>query len=106
MGKGKLLDEVRRQCRLRHLSYSTEKAYVGWIRRYVRFHELTHPENLGDDAIEQFLPHLATERNVSASTQNQALAAMLFLYQDVLRREWAHLYRLAEAVGSEPAYGQ
>ena len=91
MAKGKLLEEVRRRCRLRQLSYSTEKAYVGWIRRYVLFHERTHPEHLGDVAIEQFLSYLATERNVSASKQNQALAAMLFLYQDVLGRERNHL---------------
>ncbi len=82
----KLLDQVRQKIRLRHYSYRTEEAYTAWIKRYVRFHDLTHPRELGDDAIEEFLSHLATIRRVSASTQNQALAALLFLYQQVLGR--------------------
>lgn len=87
MGKPKLIEEVRRKIRLRHYSYRTEEAFVGWIRQYIRFQEMTHPRVLGDDAIEQFLSHLATTRGISASTQNQALAALLFLYQHVLGQQ-------------------
>lgn len=80
----RLLTRVRHVCRVRHLSYATEKAYVGWIIRFVRFHGLRHPDALGAAHVEAFLTHLAVERGVAASTQNQALAAVLFLYRDVL----------------------
>lgn len=83
----RLLDQVREKIRLKHYSYRTEQAYTAWIKRYVHFHTLTHPQDLGDDAIEEFLSHLATRRHVSASTQNQALAALLFLYHHVLGRD-------------------
>ena len=86
-----LVDEVRKKIRLRHYSYRTEQAYVAWVKRYVRFHKLTHPNNLGDDAIEEFLAYLATTRGVSASTQNQALAALLSLYQHVLGKSTQQL---------------
>ncbi|HLT47404.1 MAG TPA: integron integrase [Rubricoccaceae bacterium] len=82
----KLLDRVREACRLRHLSYRTEQAYVRWIVRYVRFHGLRHPGTLGEEDVGRFLSHLAVEGRISASTQNQALAALLFLYRDVLKR--------------------
>ncbi len=81
----KLLDEVRTAVRLRHLSWHTEKVYVRWIERFVRFHDMRHPRSLGPDAIRAFLAYLATERSVAGSTQNQALCALLFLYRDVLK---------------------
>ena len=75
----RLLDQVRDHIRIRHLSMSTEEAYCGWIRRYILFHEKKHPKEMGKQEIEVFLSHLAMERNVSASTQNQAFNALLFL---------------------------
>jgi integron integrase len=83
--KGKLLDRVRDAIRVRHYSIRTEEAYVGWIRRYIKFHNLRHPEEMGEGELMSFLTHLAVEGNVTPSTQSQALSALLFLYQDVLR---------------------
>jgi len=83
----KLLDQVRHATRVKHLSSRTEKAYVYWVERYIRFHGIRHPNTMGTPEVEQFLTHLAVERNVSASTQNQALGALLFLYRDVLQIE-------------------
>ena len=85
----RLLDRVRTACRLRHLSYETEKAYAGWIRRYCLFHKDSggrpqHPAALNVSHVVSFLSHLATEKRVSASTQNQALYALRFLYDAVL----------------------
>jgi len=80
----KLLDRVRHAIRTRHYSPRTEEAYVHWIRRYIVFHEKKHPSTLGAPDISRFLTWLAVERHVSASTQNQALSAVLFLYKDVL----------------------
>jgi integrase len=86
----KSLDRLRTQIRLRHFSLRTEEAYAGWVRRYIVFHGKRHPDQLGEDEIRAFLSFLAEERNVSASTQNQALAALMFLYREVLGRplEW------------------
>ena len=80
----KLLDRVRAALRTRHYSPSTERAYVEWVRRYVRFHGLRHPAQMGEPELTAFLSHLACRERVSASTQNQALAALLFLYREVL----------------------
>lgn len=80
----KLLQRLRREIRLRHYSRRTEEAYTWWIRRYVQFNDYRHPEQLGVPAVRAFLTDLATTHNVSASTQNQARAAILFLYRDVL----------------------
>ena len=80
----RLLDRVRAALRARHYSYRTEQAYVGWIRRFILFNGKRHPKDMGDVEINTFLSHLATEGHVAASTQNQALSALLFLYQDVL----------------------
>ncbi len=80
-----LLDETRAVMRVRHYSYKTEKIYIYWMKHYFRFHGLQHPKELGAAEIEAFLTHLAVERTVSASTQNQALAAILFLYREVLK---------------------
>src|SRR5678815_249536 len=83
----KLLDQVRDAIRYRHYSFRTEEAYVEWVRRFVLFHDRRHPRDLGGDDVAAFLTHLAVERNVSASTHQQALSALLFLYRDVLELE-------------------
>jgi integron integrase len=80
----KLLDRIRAEIRLRHYSIRTEEAYVDWARRYIRFHDRRHPKEMGAGEVVAFLSHLASERNVSASTQNQAKSALLFLYREVL----------------------
>jgi integron integrase len=80
----KLLDQAREQLRLRHYSYRTEQQYVQWMRRFVIFHQRRHPSGMGGVEVEAFLSDLATTHGVSASTQNQALAALLFLYKYVL----------------------
>lgn len=80
----RLLDRVRNRIRLKHFSRSTESTYVHWIRRYIFFHGARHPEVLGEAEVESFLTHLARNESVSASAQNQALAAILFLYRQVL----------------------
>ncbi len=81
----KLLASVRTAIRLRHYSRRAEEAYIAWIRRFVQYHEMRHPSLLGVGDVERFLSMLAEERHVSASTQNQALSALLFLYREVLR---------------------
>jgi integron integrase len=83
----KLLDQVREAIRLKHYSYRTEQTYLGWIRRYILFHNKRHPKDMGAAEVAAFLTHLAVEGNVSASTQNQALSALLFLYRYVLNQE-------------------
>ena len=80
----RLLDEVRRCIRYRHYSYRTEQAYVEWTRRFVRFHAMRDPREMGGAEVVAFLDHLANERDVAVSTHNQALPALLFLYRDVL----------------------
>ena len=80
----RLLDQVRAALRRKHYSIRTEEAYVSWITRYVRFHQLRHPQELGGAEIEAFLTHLPVDEQVAASTQNQALSALLFLYAQVL----------------------
>src|SRR4051794_26819364 len=80
----KLLDRVRMACRVRHFSRRTEDAYAAWAERFIRFHGIRHPNTMAEPEVNAFLTHLAVERNVAASTQNQALAALLFLYEAVL----------------------
>ncbi|MDD2725497.1 MAG: integron integrase [Methylovulum sp.] len=80
----KLLDQVRDRIRVKHYSISTEKLYVHWIKRFILFHGKRHPAEMGSPEIEMFLTHLAVDGQVSASTQNQALSALLFLYKEVL----------------------
>ena len=87
MAAPKLLDRVRATCRIRHLSLNTEEAYIHWIRRFVLFHDRQHPDVLGETEIRGFLSHLASRENVSPSTQNQALNAIVFLYTRVLRKQ-------------------
>jgi len=83
----KLLDQVRDAIRLKHYSYRTEQAYVGWIKRYICFHDVRHPSEKGAPEVEAFLTHVAVKENVAASTQNQALSALLFLYREVLHQD-------------------
>ena len=87
MAPTKLLDQVRATARLRHLSLRTEKAYVQHIKRFILFHGKKHPREMCENHIRDYLSYLAVERNVSASTQNVALAALLFLYRDVLKQK-------------------
>lgn len=83
-GPPRLLDRVRQQIRVRHYSRRTEASYVNWIKRFILFHGKRHPQDLGAPEVSAFLSSLAIDRNVSANTQNQALAAILFLYKAVL----------------------
>lgn len=75
--KPRLLDQVRDRLRVKHYALRTEEAYVDWIRRYILYHQKKHPSEMGAAEIESFLTHLAVDRKVAASTQNQALAALL-----------------------------
>ncbi len=95
--KPKLLDQVRQAIRTRHYSYMTEKAYVGWIKRFIFFHNKRHPAEMGEAEIAQFLSALAQEKHVSASTQNQALNALLFLYHEVLGKEIGYINGVVRA---------
>ena len=83
----RLLEEVRRRIRVKHYSLRTERVYIAWIRRFILANGKRHPRDLGQPEIESFLSHLAVEGQVSASTQNQALSALLFLYREVLAME-------------------
>jgi len=80
----RLMDQVREVLRFHHYAYNTEKSYVSWILKFIRFHNKKHPKDMGKPEVEAFLSHLAINRNVSASTQNQAFNAIVFLYRQVL----------------------
>ncbi len=89
--KKKLLDIVREKIRVKHYSISTERTYIHWIKHYIFHHNKRHPIEMGKAEIEAFLTHLAVDRKVSPTTQNQAFSAILFLYKEVLgidMREW------------------
>jgi site-specific recombinase XerD len=86
-GKPKLLDQVRDVIRRKHYSFRTEQIYVDWIRRFILFHGKRHPSEMAEGEVTKFLTYLAREGKVAASTQNQALSALLFLYKEVLRQE-------------------
>ena len=101
MKKLRLLDRVRGRIRARHYSLQTEKAYLQWVRRYVEFHDFASPTDLQPADIERFLTMLAVDRKVSASTQNQALAAILFLYKEVLEIELPRLSQIIRAKASQ-----
>ena len=97
----KLLDQVQARLRLKHYSLRTEAAYIGWIRRFILFHKKRHPKEMGKLEVEAFLSHLASAGRVSASTQNQALAACLFLYREVLELELPWLSDVTRAKVSQ-----
>jgi len=99
--KLRLREQVHEVMRFRHYSVRTEEAYWGWIRQFILFHDKKHPREMGDGQVEQFLAHLATEKNVAVSTQNQALNALVFLYAQVLHRPLGQLEPFARP--SRPA---
>ena len=97
----RLLPTLRDALRLRRYSLKTEKAYLHWVRRYIRFHRMRHPKDMGAKEVTAFLNHLASERQVAAATQNQALAALLFLYRQVLETELPWMDDLVRAKTSK-----
>jgi integron integrase len=97
MAAPKLLDQVHNVIRTLHLSSRTEEAYLAWIKRFIHFHQNTHPGQLHESHIEQFLTSLAVDEQVSASTQNQALNAILFLYREVLHSNVGTLHDIVRA---------
>ncbi len=97
----KLLDQVRAVIRVKHFSLSTERAYVGWIRRFILFHHKQHPKDMAETEIRQFISHLAVDAKISASTQTVALSALLFLYREVLKRDLPYIENIERA---KPSY--
>jgi len=97
MSKSNLLHQVRTEIRRRNYSFRTEQAYIHWIVKYIRFNNTTHPNLLGDAEVEKYLNFLANEKNVAASTQNQALSALVFLYKQVLMKPSLKLDKLKRA---------
>jgi len=95
--KSPFLESVRELIRVKHLSYRTEEAYLAWIRRFILFHDKRHPNQMGVDEVRLFLTHLAVEQNVAASTQNQAFAALLFLYRDFLQKPLGNIENVVRA---------
>ena len=95
--KPKLLDQVRDVIRRKHFSIRTEQSYVDWIRRFILFHNKRHPREMAEAEVTQFLTHLARDGRVAASTQNQALSALLFLYKQVLKQEMGWLQGVERA---------
>jgi len=87
----KFLNTIREKIRIKHYSYKTEKAYVDWAERFIRFHGIRHPAEMGADEVAAFITHLAVEKNVSASTQDQALHALLFMYEHVVGVKLEHV---------------
>ena len=94
-GKPKLLDRVRDAIRFKHYSLRTEQVYVDWIKRFILFHGKRHAEKMGAEEVRAFLSDLAANQNVAASTQNQALSALLFLHRELLKQDlpWIWLRR-------------
>jgi len=84
-GEPRFLEQVANACRVRHLAYRTEQSYVAWVKRFILFHHKRHPKDMGAAEVRAFLTHLAVNRDVSASTQNQALNAIVFMYREVVR---------------------
>ncbi|MFK5947594.1 MAG: integron integrase [Methylococcales bacterium] len=95
--KSPFLISLQEAIRIRHYSIRTEKAYLGWAKRYILFHNKRHPSTMGANEVKQFLNHLALEKNVAASTQNQALNALVFLYRHVLEQPFENMQGLVYA---------
>ncbi len=93
----KLLEQMRDLLRLKHYSYRTEQTYCDWVERFIRFHQLRHPREMGEAEMAEFLTYLAREGKVASSTQNQALSALLFLYKQVLKQEIGWLKEMERA---------
>ena len=96
-GKPKLLDQVRDVIRRKHYRIRTEQAYIDWINRFIIYHGKRHPGEMAEEEVAEFLTHLARDLNVAASTQNQALSALLFLYKEVLKHEIGWLQKVERA---------
>jgi len=90
----RILDQLQDAVRLKHYSIRTEEAYLDWVRRFILFHGKRHPADMASPEVEHFLTHLAVDRNVAASTQNQALSALLFLYREVLHKDLGSIQAL------------
>lgn len=97
MAKSLLLGKMRTEIRRRNYSYRTEQAYTGWVIRFVTFHNTTHPSKMAEAQVVEFLNHLSEDRNVAASTQNQALCAILFLYEHIIGQPLDELQNLKRA---------
>ena len=97
MGKSQLLETMRREIRVRHYSIRTEHTYMDWAYRFIVFHDWKHPKDMGPTEINRFLSYLATDCNVAASTQNQALCAIVFLYKKVLKKDLAQFGEIVRA---------
>jgi len=95
----KLLDQVRDAIRVKHYARNTEQAYIYWIKKYILFHNKRHPKEMGTGEVQAFLTHLALEEHISASRQNQALSAFLYLYRNVLSQELG----LVDSVRAKPS---
>lgn len=93
------MDQLRDELRRRNYSYRTDQAYTGWIKRLLKFCKFKHPMRITPDEITRFLNYLAIQRNVSASTQNQALCAIVFLYREILDQDLPHLENLKRGLG-------
>ena len=93
----KLIEQLRNELRLRHYSLKTEESYVNWYKRYVHFHGVRHAAQMGADEVGRYLTHLAVERHVAASTQNQALNAIIFLYKHVLKTDVGLIQNIVRA---------
>lgn len=93
----RLLDQVKQVMRLKHYSLRTEESYIHYIRQYILFHNKCHPKEMGVDEIRAYFSYLAVEKNVAASTQNVALSALLFLYQQVLKIELPYIDHIERA---------
>jgi integron integrase len=93
----KFLEEVRCRIRAKHYSIRTEEAYLDWIKRFIIYHNKRHPGEMGEPEVSQFLSHLAVDKQVAASTQNQAMSAILFLYKEVLNQPLAWLDKIVHA---------
>ena len=91
--KPKLLEQVRIDLRSKHYSPRTEESYISWIKKFILFHNKTHPNLLGKDEIQKFINHLVIEKNISASPQNQALQAILYLYKNILNKDSGLIFR-------------
>ena len=96
-GEPRFLDQVANACRVKRLAYRTEQAYVGWVKRFILFHNKRHPSEMGANEVRAFLTHLARNRRVAASTQNQALNAIVFMYREVLRRDLGEFGKFQKA---------
>ncbi len=97
MENKKLIDQIRERLRVKHYSIRTEKTYIDWVKSYIRFFNYRHPSEMGASEVQRFLNYLATEKNVAAATQNQALNALHFLYHEVLDQPFGEMEKLVWA---------